>query len=92
MKLVRLIFCGALVAGLVSCADSKPQFDAAAEFSTRCANCHDGSVPKAPHQIKFQLIGQRAIAQAMTTGAMQVHAEGLAAAEVTQLALSLIHI
>ncbi len=89
MKLIRLSLCGVLFASLVSCGDPPPPFDAAAEFAGRCAHCHDGSVPKAPHQIKFQLIGQKALAQAMTTGPMQVHAQGLSAAEVNQLAAHL---
>ncbi|MFK7914085.1 MAG: PQQ-binding-like beta-propeller repeat protein [Pseudomonadales bacterium] len=61
-------------------------FDPQAAFDSRCAHCHDGSIPKAPHQIKFQLMGRNAIAAAMTDGLMQVHAKGLSSAEIGALA------
>lgn len=61
-------------------------FDAQATFDQRCATCHDGSVPKAPHQIKFQIIGSQAILETLTDGLMKVHAQGLADEEVKALA------
>ncbi len=61
-------------------------FDPQSEFDSRCAHCHDGSIPKAPHQIKFQLIGRNAIEAAMTKGLMQVHAQGLDVEQIGALA------
>lgn len=67
-------------------ARSEPDFDAQGIYDQRCAHCHDGSVPKAPHQIKFQLIGREAILQTLTKGPMQVHVKDLASAKVDALA------
>ncbi len=65
------------------------QFDPQAEFDTRCAHCHDGSVAKAPHQIKFQIIGAKAIKASLTDGLMAVHAQGLDPHHVDALATHL---
>lgn len=46
-------------------------------YNARCGSCHDGSVPKAPHQVKFQLIGADAIYASLTTGLMQPNATGI---------------
>ena len=70
----------------VAATDTASVFDPQAAFDSRCAHCHDGSVPKAPHQIKFQLMGRNAIEDAMTKGLMQVHANGLSNAEISALA------
>ncbi len=61
-------------------------FDPQATFDSRCANCHDGSIPKAPHLIKFQLIGRDAILQTLTGGLMKVHVQDLPKADVITLA------
>ena len=61
-------------------------FDAQTAFDSRCVHCHDGSVPKAPHQIKFQLIGPRAIERTMTDGLMAAHVEGLSREQIARLA------
>ncbi len=61
-------------------------FDAQAVFDSRCAHCHDGSVPKAPHLIKFQLIGRDAIEQTLTKGLMKVHVQDLSAQHIARLA------
>lgn len=61
-------------------------FDPQATYDSRCAHCHDGSVAKAPHQIKFSLIGSAAIAQSLTEGLMKMHAQGLSAADIATLA------
>lgn len=65
---------------------STAAFDPQATFDSRCANCHDGSVPKAPHQIKFQLIGRDAILQTLTAGLMKVHVQDLPATDIKTLA------
>jgi len=46
-------------------------------YNARCGSCHDGSVPKAPHQVKFQLIGADAIYASLTKGLMQPNAAGI---------------
>ena len=58
-------------------------------FAQRCISCHDGSVPKAPHQIEFQVIGADAIYSAMTDGLMQAHVQDLTDGAVRGLALHL---
>ena len=61
-------------------------FDPQATFDARCANCHNGNTPKAPHLIKFQLIGRDAILQTLTDGLMKVHVQDLTTAQVETLA------
>ena len=61
-------------------------FDAQATFNNRCAHCHDGSVAKAPHQIKFQLIGAKAIESALNEGVMATYASDLTRNEIKTLA------
>ncbi|MGI9327537.1 MAG: PQQ-binding-like beta-propeller repeat protein [Pseudomonadales bacterium] len=60
--------------------------DPASTFQQRCVQCHDGSVPKAPHQVSFQIIGRDSIYQALTDGMMQVHVQGLTDPEIQSLA------
>ena len=64
-------------------------FDPQQAFDTHCAHCHDGSMPKAPHQIKFQLMGVRAIEDAMTSGLMKEEAAALSAEQRQLLAAHL---
>lgn len=66
--------------------NQQPSFDPQATFDSRCANCHNGSMPKAPHQIKFQLIGRDAILQTLTAGLMKVHVQDLPQSDVETLA------
>ncbi len=61
-------------------------FDPQALFDSRCATCHDGSVPKAPHLIKFLYIGRDAIAQTLTDGLMKTHVQDLSAQQIAVLA------
>lgn len=65
---------------------SPAPIDAAALYASRCAQCHEGSVPKAPHAISFQMIGPDAIHDAMTQGVMRSQAAMLDAAEKAALA------
>ena len=64
-------------------------FDPQDAFENHCAHCHDGSVPKAPHVIKFQIMGARAIAAAMADGLMKAQASMFTAEEQKQLAAHL---
>ncbi len=61
-------------------------FDPQAAFEQRCMTCHDGSVPRAVHQVKFQILGSKTILAAMTDGPMREHAVGLSPDEVQILA------
>ena len=58
-------------------------------YDQRCSFCHDGSTPKAPHLIEFQIIGAKAIEDTLTNGLMAQHAQGLSQADITALALFL---
>ncbi len=97
MMRILLLLCAALAA--VACSESPqtppPQapeqasFDPQAAFDSHCAHCHDGSVPKAPHLVKFQIIGASAIAQALETGVMREEASMLSAEERKLLAAHL---
>jgi len=67
-------------------ANNTQHFDAQAYFDSTCADCHDGSIPKAPHQIKFQIIGRNAIAETLRTGLMKSYAVDLSDAQIDVLA------
>jgi polyvinyl alcohol dehydrogenase (cytochrome) len=82
-----LLWAACLIAtGTIQAAETKTNFDPQAAFDQRCAHCHDGSMPKAPHQIKFQLLGRDAILQTLTAGPMQVHVEDMSRSQVGALA------
>ncbi len=55
-------------------------------YEARCAHCHDGSVPRAPHLIKFQVLGSKAIHASLTQGSMRVHVADLDDSERQALA------
>jgi polyvinyl alcohol dehydrogenase (cytochrome) len=55
-------------------------------YRTYCATCHEGGVPRAPHAVKFQMLGPRTILTALETGVMQAQGAQLAAAERRSLA------
>lgn len=57
------------------------QRSAAQIYSTICAKCHEGGVPRAPHSVEFQMLGPRAILSALETGAMQAQGATLTPAE-----------
>ncbi|MEZ5599491.1 MAG: PQQ-binding-like beta-propeller repeat protein, partial [Pseudomonadales bacterium] len=60
--------------------------DLQALYDQRCASCHNGSTPKAPHQVKFQMMGGDTIYQALTEGLMKPNAAGIDAATLRALA------
>jgi len=76
----RLLVCVALLPLAVVAAELQDLYDA------RCAHCHDGSVPKAPHQVKFQLFGADTIYTALTDGLMKANTEGIDRATLRRLA------
>lgn len=49
----------------------------AALYSTHCANCHGGQVPKAPHFIWLEMMSGHTLMQTMTEGIMQQQSAGL---------------
>ena len=49
----------------------------AALYQKHCAACHEGGVPRAPHSVKFQMIGTRAILASMEAGVMQAQGAAL---------------
>jgi polyvinyl alcohol dehydrogenase (cytochrome) len=55
-------------------------------YQQHCAACHEGGVPRAPHAVKFQMIGSRAILASLETGVMQPQGSALSAAERRELA------
>ena len=65
---------------------SRAPFDATVEFESRCAQCHNGGVPHAPHIVTFQMLGGDAIFEALTAGSMAIHAQGLSDAQKRALA------
>lgn len=46
-------------------------------YAEHCASCHEGGVPRAPHSVKFQILGPEAIYSAMTVGVMKEQATPL---------------
>ncbi|MFZ9967433.1 MAG: PQQ-binding-like beta-propeller repeat protein [Steroidobacteraceae bacterium] len=46
-------------------------------YGEYCAACHEGGVPRAPHSVKFQILGPEAIYAAMTVGVMKEQAAPL---------------
>ncbi|NIO14001.1 MAG: dehydrogenase, partial [Xanthomonadales bacterium] len=60
--------------------------DPAALYETHCAQCHRGGVPKAPHEVTFQMLGSDAILATMNSGVMQEQAAVLTAEQRQLLA------
>lgn len=99
MTVVRLMACFTIVLfWLAACSPAETQTEAPVPvqasspqdlFTQRCISCHDGSVPKAAHQIEFQVIGADAIYRALTDGLMQTHVQDLSDEAVRGLALHL---
>ena len=58
----------------------------AALFEKHCAECHDGSVAKAPSTTFLQLMSPDAVLAAITTGIMQRESRKLSAEQRTQVA------
>ncbi len=58
----------------------------AALYQKHCAACHEGGIPRAPHSVKFQMIGTRAILASMEAGVMQAQGAALRATERRELA------
>jgi polyvinyl alcohol dehydrogenase (cytochrome) len=84
----------ALLVTLVACSHGVP--DAAwanpaerppAElYKQYCASCHEGGVPRAPHAVKFQMLGPTTILNALESGVMRTQGSALTTAERRSLA------
>ena len=75
-----------LVAPLQSFAAASVAADPQQLFNDNCDSCHQGTVPRAPHLVTFQLFGSEAIYAAMTEGTMREQAKHLSPAEQRALA------
>jgi polyvinyl alcohol dehydrogenase (cytochrome) len=67
-----------LPAAAAEAAAAQPQGEKV--YAERCAQCHEGGVPKAPHKMFLQMMATDAIHRALTTGIMQQQATGLSEA------------
>lgn len=81
------LLCGALVpAPSRAEAAATPAAMGEKVYAERCAQCHEGGVPKAPHKMFLQLMAPDVIHDALTGGVMQQQAAGLSAAEMRAVA------
>ncbi len=55
-------------------------------FAENCLQCHDGSVPRAPHVITFNMMSSESILEALTSGAMRQ--QGAALSESERIAIA----
>jgi len=55
-------------------------------FEENCVACHNGNMPKAPHQIVFRMSAPESILETLNNGVMQAQAEHLSLAERTAVA------
>jgi polyvinyl alcohol dehydrogenase (cytochrome) len=73
-------------AGVAPATPDVPARAPAELYKAHCAACHEGGVPRAPHSVKFQMLGPRAILAALEHGVMQTQGAALTAAERRSLA------
>ena len=62
---------------------SRPPADLYKSF---CSGCHEGAVPRAPHAVRFQMIGPSTIYAALNGGVMQAQGSALSLPEKRALA------
>lgn len=55
-------------------------------YEARCAGCHEGGAPKAPHREMLLLLTRGTIVKALTEGVMQEQADGLSPDQITSIA------
>ena len=78
-----LVLASTFVAPVALAEDAHP---GATVYSERCAECHEGGVPKAPHKMFLQMMAPDAIYTAMTDGIMQTQSAMLDDAEKRRVA------
>jgi polyvinyl alcohol dehydrogenase (cytochrome) len=78
-----LLVCSAALPAISRAATER---DAAELYKEFCAACHEGGVPRAPHSVKFQMLGAGAVLRSMESGVMQTQAASLSPAERRSLA------
>lgn len=64
---------------------NRDEMPGAALFKNHCLQCHDGSVPRAPHQQWLELMSQRSLQQVMNEGIMVTQASQLSATQKQQI-------
>lgn len=64
----------------------RDQMPGADLYARHCANCHDGTVPKAPHLIWLELMSARSILTSLNEGVMKAQAAALSEAERRHIA------
>jgi polyvinyl alcohol dehydrogenase (cytochrome) len=65
---------------------SEPEADGAALYDTHCAQCHNGSVSKAPPLSLLQIMSASSVLRAIDSGVMQEQAAGMSQIEKRVLA------
>ncbi len=63
-----------------------PASGAAELYQTHCAACHEGGVPRAPHVLKFQMLGPETVLKALDGGLMSAQGASLSMAQKRSLA------
>lgn len=58
-------------------AAAPPEMPAADLYKARCAACHEGGVARAPHSLKFQMLGPETVLRALMGGVMAPMAQGI---------------
>lgn len=79
-----LLVAGILGMGAAQASTEAPRADrsGAEVYASLCAACHDsGTVPRAPHRVKFPMLGPAAVLAALETGAMQAQGASLTPGE-----------
>ncbi|MFM7066041.1 MAG: PQQ-binding-like beta-propeller repeat protein [Gammaproteobacteria bacterium] len=76
----------AVAAAPAPAAASTAEVPAAELYKTRCAACHEGGVARAPHSLKFQMLGPETVLRALSGGVMAPMATGLSDADKRRLA------
>ena len=64
----------------------REEMPGAAIYAERCAQCHTGQVPKAPHLIWLEMMTPDAILRSMNGGIMSAQSDGLTDVERNHLA------
>ena len=62
------------------------ELPAADLYKARCAACHEGGVARAPHSLKFQMLGPETVLRALMGGVMAPMAEGITDQDKRRLA------
>ena len=81
-----MLFLAVAVTASTMAATTAPARPPAEVYKAHCASCHEGGVPRAPHAVKFQMLGPVAILNALEHGVMRTQGAALTADERRSLA------